>query len=417
MQKTLMSIAMMLLGMAAFAQQSLSGGAAVVSPELNPDKTVTFRLVAPKARQVEVTGDFLPAQKVTMTRNGVEYTAEVPGVAELVEKNGVWEFTTAGPLEPELYYYHFVVDGLRINDPSNVYMIRDVSNVMSIFLVEDESGARGNLYSVHDVPHGAVTRLWYHSDILDAPRRMTVYTPAGYEDGKDRYPVLYLLHGTGGDEEAWSALGRTAQILDNLIAQGKAKPMIVVMPNGHAGLEAAAGESHYGLVPPSMGARADQMETASGAFEATFPEIVKYIDSHYRTIAKKSGRAITGLSMGSGHSFNISKEYPDMFDYIGHFSGGHALGSYKAESFPLQVPDDAEVYRNTEEKLAVQFSKNPKLYFIACGNTDFLFGMNKAFRAYFDEMGYPYTYFESDGGHIWKNWRIYLTEFVPLLFK
>ena len=156
--------------------------------------------------------------------------------ADLIEKDGIWEFTSA-PLAPELYSYSFVVDGLMMRDPSNVYMIRDVASVTNVFII---GGGRADLYKVNDVPHGSVTRVWYESPSLKMNRRLTVYTPAGYEQNKSKkYPVFYLLHGAGGDEEAWIALGRTAQILDNLIAQGKAEPMIVVMTNGNAGEQAA----------------------------------------------------------------------------------------------------------------------------------------------------------------------------------
>lgn len=174
---------------------------------------------------------------------------------------------------------------------------------------------------------------------------MTVYTPVGYETSGKRYPVLYLLHGMGGDEEAWISLGRTAQILDNLIAQGKAKPMIVVMPNGNASQEAAPGESSRGMVPPTM----QLPKTMEGSYEQAFPEIVKFIDKNYRTIKSKSGRAIAGLSMGGFHSLHISKQYPDMFNYIGLFSA--AIMPNKEVSSPI--------YENMEGKLKVQFDKIP----------------------------------------------------------
>ena len=217
----------------ASAQQALWSGAQVVSPQINEDNTVTFRYSGPNVIRVQVTGDFLPPQKIS-TPNG-EF--EVPGIAELTQnQNGVWEYTSA-PLEPELYSYSFIVNGQRMNDPSNVYQIRDVATVTSIFIV---GGGQADLYKVSDVPHGTVSKVWYDSPSLGMRRRMTVYTPAGYEEsGRIRYPVLYLLHGMGGDEQAWMELGRASQILDNLIAQGKAKPMIVVMPNGNASQEAA----------------------------------------------------------------------------------------------------------------------------------------------------------------------------------
>lgn len=383
----------LLVGVTMFAQQALWGTAPVVSPEIHDNNTVTFRFKAPKAVRVQLTGDFLPVQK--------NAKFEAPGIVDLKEgQEGVWEYTTPEPLKPELYSYSFIVDGLRMNDPANVYLIRDVSTLTYVFII---GGDRADFYKVNPVPHGTVSRIWYDSPALGLERRMTVYTPAGYETSGKRYPVLYLLHGMGGDEEAWISLGRTAQILDNLIAQGKAKPMIVVMPNGNASQEAAPGESSRGMVPPTM----QLPKTMEGSYEQAFPEIVKFIDKNYRTIKSKSGRAIAGLSMGGFHSLHISKQYPDMFNYIGLFSA--AIMPNKEVSSPI--------YENMEGKLKVQFDKNPALYWIAIGKTDFLYKANEEYRKLLDEKGYKYTYYESDEGHIWKNWRIYLTEFVPMLFR
>lgn len=380
-----------------FAQQSLWGGQNIVSPEIHPDNTVTFRFHAPKAVRVKVTGDFLPAEKIE-TEFG---KMDVPGSADLKEgKDGIWEYTTPSPLASELYNYSFIVDGLKVTDPNNVYVSRDVASVFNIFIV---GGTPGDLYSVNKVPHGSVTKRWYHSDALGYDRRLTVYTPAGYETSGKRYPVLYLLHGMGGDEEAWATLGRTVQIMDNLIAEGKAKPMIVVMPNGNVDQEAAPGESSLGLYKPTTALK----RTMEGSMEANFPEIIRFIEKNYRVDKKKSARAIAGLSMGGFHSMHISKEYPDLFDYVGLFSA--AIRPHKEGVSPI--------YENTEEKLAKQFAHAPKLYWIAIGKTDFLYKANEEYRALLDKNHYPYIYRESDGGHIWRNWRIYLSEFVPMLFK
>lgn len=384
--KSIVAICMMVLLMpvAALAQQALWGGSKLISPEIHENKTVTFRIKAPKAVKVQVLGDFLSK-----------------GVADLVEnKEGVWEYTTPEPLAPELYSYAFVVDGLKVNDPNNVYMIRDVATVNNIFIV---GGERADLYMVNKVPHGSVSKVWYHSPSLGIDRRMTVYTPAGYETSGKRYPVFYLLHGMGGDENAWSELGRAAQILDNLIAQGKAEPMIVVMTNGNADLEAAPGESSLGYMPPTTRLG----KTMEGSFETHFPEVVKFIDKNYRTKANKKNRAIAGLSMGGFHSLHISKQYPDMFDYVGLFSAAIMPG--KNATSP--------VYKDMEGKLKLQFAKKPALYWIAIGKTDFLYKANREYRKLLDEKGYPYEYFENEDGHIWRNWRIYLTEFTPKLFK
>ena len=377
-------VILMLLPVPVLAQQALWGNTPIVSPEIHENQTVTFRLRAPKAVKVQVTGDFLSE-----------------GVADLVEnKEGVWEYTTAAPLSPELYGYTFLVDGLKINDPSNVHMIRDVATVTNVFII---GGERADLYKVNDVPHGTVSKVWYDSPTAGFDRRLTIYTPAGYETSGMRYPVFYLLHGMGGDENAWSELGRATQILDNLIAQGKAEPMIVVMTNGNIALEAAPGESSLGYVPPTF----QLPKTMEGSFETHFPEVVKFVDKHYRTKANKKSRAIAGLSMGGFHSLHISKQYPDMFNYVGLFSAAIMPG--KNVSSP--------VYEDMEEKLALQFAKKPALYWIAIGKTDFLYKANVEYRKLLDEKGYPYEYFENEDGHIWKNWRIYLTEFVPKLFK
>lgn len=397
MKRFLFLSAMLLVCAMTFAQQALWGGAPVVSPEVHDNNTVTFRLKAPKAVKVQVTGDFLPTQKIK-TPFG-EFDG--PGVADLTEnKDGVWEFTTPEPLKPELYSYTFLVDGLKITDPSNVYQIRDVASVTNVFII---GGDRADLYKVNKVPHGTVSKVWYHSDALDLDRRLTVYTPAGYETSGKRYPVFYLLHGMGGDENAWSELGRTAQIMDNLIAQGKAKPMIVVMTNGNAALEAAPGESSLGFTVPSM----NLPKTMEGSFETAFPEVVKFIDKTYRTQANKKGRAIAGLSMGGFHSMHISKQYPDMFNYVGLFSAAIMPGK------DVKSP----IYDDLEGKLKTQFAKKPALYWIGIGTTDFLYKANEDYRKMLDEKGYKYTYYETGEGHIWKNWRIYLTEFAPLLFK
>ncbi|MDR3218799.1 MAG: esterase, partial [Dysgonamonadaceae bacterium] len=268
-----------------YAQQALWGGGDITSPEINADNSVTFRIFAPEAQKVEITGDFLSAQKL-QAQTGA---SNAPGKVLLTKDDkGLWTYTTPEPLASELYSYSLVIDGVSIIDPNNVYMIRDVASVTSVFII---GGGRADLYSVNDVPHGTVSRRWYNSPTLNKDRRITIYTPAGYEQSKEQYPVFYLLHGAGGDEEAWIALGRTSQILDNLIAKGKAKPMIVVMTNGNAGQQAAPGESAKGMYKPSfMGdTRMD------GDFEKAFPDVIKFIESNYRVKTGKADRAIAGL--------------------------------------------------------------------------------------------------------------------------
>ncbi|MCD8386572.1 MAG: esterase [Bacteroidales bacterium] len=397
MKKTLAIAAAAVVAVGAQAQQALWGMPQIISPEVNADNTVTFRFMAPNAQEVKVTGDFLPTETI-QTPFG-EFDG--PGSATMAKNDtGLWEYTSE-PLQPELYSYSIIVDGLKTTDPSNVYLIRDTGTLTNVFIVK---GGCGDTYSVNDVPHGTVSKMWYNSPTLGMDRRLTVYTPAGYETSGKEYPVLYLLHGMGGDENAWTELGRAAQILDNLIAQGKVEPMIVVMPNGNAALQAAPGESSLGLVPPTTALP----KTMDGSFETHFPEVVNFIDSNFRTKADKAHRAIAGLSMGGFHSMHISKEYPDMFDYVGLFS---------AAIVPTEQGKDSPIYKDTETKLAAQFAQAPKLYWIAIGEKDFLYQANADYRKLLDSKGYPYTYRESPDGHIWKNWRIYLTEFTPLLFK
>lgn len=400
MKRLIMMAAAVLMCATSWAQQALWGAAPVVSPEIHSDNTVTFRLKAPKAVSVQVTGDFLPARPIETPRG----IWEAPGIADLKEgKDGVWEFTTSEPLKPELYSYSFIVDGLKMMDPSNVYLIRDVATVTNVFII---GGDRADLYEVNDVSHGTVRRMWYNSPTLKMDRRLTVYTPAGYETSGKRYPVFYLLHGAGGDEEAWINLGRTSQILDNLIAQGKAEPMIVVMTNGNAWQQAAPGESSKGFTVPSM-SPAEAKNAPEGGFELAFPDVVKFVEKTFRVKKGRENRAIAGLSMGSFHSANISRYYPDMFGYVGLFSGASSKNDKST----------CPVYTNYEERLKVQFSKKPLLYYIACGKTDFVYKSVTDYRKLLDDNGYKYEYYESDGGHIWRNWRIYLTEFAPKLFK
>ncbi len=400
MKRLIMMAAAVLMCATSWAQQALWGAAPVVSPEIHSDNTVTFRLKAPKAVSVQVTGDFLPARPIETPRG----IWEAPGIADLKEgKDGVWEFTTSEPLKPELYSYSFIVDGLKMMDPSNVYLIRDVATVTNVFII---GGDRADLYEVNDVPHGTVRRMWYNSPTLKMDRRLTVYTPAGYETSGKRYPVFYLLHGAGGDEEAWINLGRTSQILDNLIAQGKAEPMIVVMTNGNAWQQAAPGESSKGFTVPSM-SPAEAKNAPEGGFELAFPDVVKFVEKTFRVKKGRENRAIAGLSMGSFHSANISRYYPDMFGYVGLFSGTSSKNDKST----------CPVYTNYEERLKVQFSKKPLLYYIACGKTDFVYKSVTDYRKLLDDNGFKYEYYESDGGHIWRNWRIYLTEFAPKLFK
>ncbi|MCC8155393.1 MAG: esterase [Tannerellaceae bacterium] len=382
-----------------YAQQALFNSGNITSPVIHDNNIVTFKLYAPEAGKVEIQGDFLPSIKIKTSFGEMDG----PGKAELTKgENDIWEYTTPTPLSSELYSYSFILDGQKINDPNNVYLVRDVASVTNIFIIGE--GIADN-YKVQDVPHGNVAKIWYSSPTLGfEQRRMTIYTPPGYDDNNNEYPVLYLLHGSGGDENAWMELGRASQILDNLIAQGKTKPMIVVMPNGNAPQQAAPGEAPNSMIKPTM----TQPNTLDASFEKAFPDIMKYVESHYRTINNKQNRAIAGLSMGGFHTIYISALYPDKFDYAGLFSTALIQPS---------EGKNANAYDNFKQKLDEQFSNPPQLYWIGIGSTDFLYEDHTKYLKLLDSKGYKYEYMETDGGHIWRNWRIYLTEFSQKLFK
>ena len=380
MKKLILSLAALAAaGICASAQQALGPGTGLVSPEINPDHSVTFRYVNRKAITVKVTGDFLENQRVP---------------AEMTEKDGVWTYTTA-PLAGELYSYSFIVNGERTFDPSNIYRNRDVATWTNLFTLSAEPGDKGWYYETHDTPHGTVSKVWYQSPTLKTYRRMSVYTPAGYEEGKGKYPVLYLLPGSGGDEDAWLDLGRTAQILDNLIAEGKAKPMIVVMPNGVYYNQAAPGADKNMFQPTMANSRSD----STVEIEESFPDVIKFVESHYRVAKGQYNRAIAGLSMGGRQSSAISRHYPGTFGYVGMFSGVVVANG------------------DNDPALKAQFDAKPKLYWIGVGKDDGVKRNSVILRDYCVEKGYPVEYYESDGGHIWRNWRVYLTIFAQKLFK
>ena len=374
-------LASLFLAASALCAQELTnfsfwGQKPVVSPEIQND-SVTFRLKADYATVVKLSGSWMPnpwGGTIDMTRG----------------ENNVWEVTIPLP-EPEIYTYNFVADGVSVNDPQNVMVQRDGSRYLSMLLVD---GERTENYRSAE-QRGTVSHPWYDSKILGINRRLTVYTPYGYETNpKAKYPVLYLLHGAGGDEEAWSSMGRTAQILDNLIAKGLAKPMIVVMPNGNPNQQAA---QTFGLPTTEY----DWRDPANRNLyvQSLVEEIVPFIEKNYRTVAKKSHRAIAGLSMGGGHTIAASGMYPDKFDYICPLS----MGANKSDELNAQLQGIKKA--------------GYKLYWLACGNTDFLFEQANQLDQALTENGLEHTYFVSEGGHVWANWRLYLNTFAPLLFK
>ena len=383
-----------IMALGSIAQQQLGQRPNVKSPVINADGTVTFNFYDPAAQQVSVVGDFeeIRYNSLSMTK----------------QDNGVWTVTTA-PLVPELYSYSLNVDGQRIIDPANSYVNRDISTLSNIFIVTKSKDDKGDLYSVHDVPHGTMSRVWYDSPTLGQQRRMTIYLPPTY-DGLKRFPVMYLLHGHGGDETAWTDLGRTSQIMDNLIAEGKCVPMIVVMPNGNPSCNAAPGWWHEGMYTPDGNAFNER--GAKSTMEESFMDIVNFVDSHYCTIPERSARAVTGLSMGGGHTFGISRLYPETFDYYGLQSAACRMPREMLPSTP-----NSKLYEDFDGQMARLFASKPKLYWIAIGKEDFLMDMNMELRKYLDSHQYSYEYYENDGGHIWRNWRIYLTMFAQKIFK
>lgn len=361
--------------------------------QVNPDRTITFTYPAPDAKSVQVCGNFFQLENGTFGE----------GIAQMAKNaDGLWTYTTV-PTKSELYRYEFIIDGNYTIDAAAPYTIRDGEVLRNVFVVPGEVG---DLTMVQDVPHGTVSKIWYPT-ALGYDRRMSVYTPYGYEaSGNKKYPVLYLLHGGGGDENEWLNLGRAAQIMDNLIAAGKTVPMIVVMPNSHVGMSAAPGENSRGY----DGAKSSRMvRTEPNAYEATFGDVMSFIEKTYRTIPDRAHRAICGLSMGGGHTCVISANYPDKFGYVGLFSA--AVSNYPADRAT------SEMTRDFDKKLAKLFSYKP-FYYIAIGDEDFLYQANKSYReTLLDPHGYKYTYAESDCGHVWKNWRHYLTDFSQYLFK
>ena len=381
MKRILIAIASLVMATGALSAQELTnfsfwGQKPVVSPEIQND-SVTFRLKADYATVVKLSGSWMPnpwGGTIDMTRG----------------ENNVWEVTIPLP-EPEIYTYNFVADGVSVNDPQNVMVQRDGTRYLSMLLVD---GERTENYKAAE-QRGTVSHPWYDSKILGINRRLTVYTPYGYEaNPKAKYPVLYLLHGAGGDEEAWSSMGRTAQILDNLIAKGLAKPMIVVMPNGNPNQQAA---QTFGLPTTEY----DWRDPANRNLyvQSLVEEIVPFIEKNYRTVAKKSHRAIAGLSMGGGHTIAASGMYPNAFDYICPLS----MGAQRTPELDAQLQGIKKA--------------GYKLYWLACGNTDFLFENANELDAALTANGLEHTYFVSEGGHVWANWRLYLNTFAPLLFK
>lgn len=354
-------------------------GPQVVSPEVSADRYVTFRILAPKAEAVRLSGGDIPG-------NG-QGTAMVKGT------NGVWE-VKIGPADPGAYRYNFNVDGVPVIDPRSSATSESNNNVWSLVTVP---GA--DFMDIKPVPHGAVAAITYYSTSLKRFRRMHVYTPPGYDLGQGKFPVFYLLHGAGDCDEAWTSVGRAGFILDNLIAAGKAKPMVVVMPAGHTGPFRARGP-----------------RPASDEFSEDFmTDILPLVERNYRVYTDRANRAMAGLSMGGGQTLNIGIPHLDKFGYLGVYSsgvfgitGGSRGGAPSGPSFEeqnLQILDDAKL------------KEGLKLFWFATGKNDFLIETSRATVAMFKKHGFKVVFNETDGAHTWINWRNYLNEFAPQLFQ
>lgn len=345
-----------------------------VSPEVHADRKVTFRLFAPKASEVVLMGS--------------------PGILEVIKKpmplqkdeKGVWSLTV-GPLPPGFYTYGYAIDGgLRMPDPSNPNLEVRRWGATSLFIVP---GTEKAVFEERRVPHGAVQVNFYDSPNLDTQRMFYVYTPPGYETSKQKYPVLYLLHGNGQIEASWTWTGRANVILDNLLADGKIKPMVVVMPYGHVPREIKTVTS---APPAAPGAD-------SAAIEKELLTAVKpMVESKYRVLTDRSHRAIGGLSMGAGQSLSIGLHNLDQFAYIAAFSGA----SNRAE---WEKADPAAL----NQKL--------KVLWLGCGTEDFAYNGVKALDDTLTEKKVKHVWNPSGGGHSWPNWQVYLSKYVQLLFR
>ena len=351
------------------------------SPEIAKDGSVTFKVKAANADTVRLIID--SRLDTLMKHTG----------------NETWSITLRD-LEPDLYMYHYIVDGMKVLDNENAHTLRDVKNVMNTFVLDPQGDCP---MAVHDVPHGTVQAVWYDSPTLNMNRRMMIYLPPGYDQNRQKYPVFYLLHGSGGDETVWLEQGRAAQVLDNLIASGQAEPMIVVMPNGNVDERAASNMSEKGNVQPTF-AHKNWMD---GKFEESFIDIMNWVDQNYRTRDTKRYRAIAGLSMGGYHSLYISANQPEDFAYVGLFSA----------AIKRMDQGKSKIYDDLEAKLVTQFKQRPRVYWIGIGKDDFLYKDNTEFRQMLDKNRLRYTYHESGAGHEWANWRDYLVIFTQLIFK
>ena len=375
-------------------------GPVVVSPDVAADRRVTFRVLAPEARTVELRSP-----------------GDIPGVGgrgvapPKLTKNGegVWE-GTFGPVPAGAYRYVFTVDGVTVVDSRNPMTSQTNTTVYSLAVVPGSE-----LFDTKNVPHGAVAAVHYNSTALGGIRRMHVYTPPGYESNRDRYPVLYLLHGAGDVDESWSSVGRAGFILDNLIATGKAKPMIIVMPAGHVN---GAGAALGGTVPAVAAQGMPGIGSGPDPFANDFlTDLLPYIEKNYRVLTDRQSRAIAGLSMGGNQTLNIAIPHLEKFAYIGVFSSGIISGARGA------APSDGSPFGQAWEKQNLAALDNAaskrglNLLWLSTGKDDFLIETTRSTVELLKKHGFKPVFIESQGAHTWLNWRDYLSVFAPQLFQ
>jgi enterochelin esterase family protein len=370
-----------------------AGAAKVRSPEVLADGRVTFRILAPKATAVLVEGNWPGGRDLPMAKDA----------------SGFWSVTTA-PLQPELWAYTFSVDGVRTLDPNNYNVSRDGVGFMNTLL---ELGERSAVFQPQRVPHGTVTGMWVPSTAMKTPRRMFAYTPPGYEENNTRYPVLYLLHGSGGDEEAWPVMGIANVIMDNLIAEGKARPMIVVMPNAYwseiASLDAGGPRT---APPPGVG---------SGARAATYEpnetdivrDLIPFVDKHFRTIPNREDRTLAGLSMGAGITMNVALKRLDVSASVGILSSG---GFRSIAGAPGGV---AVIEKIAPDFFAAPAATNQKirLLFLSVGTEDPRLSSLTELQEQLRNRNINFVFKTYPGEHEWKVWRHSLVDMAPLLFQ
>jgi enterochelin esterase-like enzyme len=382
----------------------------VKSPELLPDGRIIFRLVAPEAQKVSLHANF---------PSGYE-----PSILPLIkDEDGVWSITV-GPLSPGSRFYNFYVDGVPALDPSNPHTRRDGINFASTLIIPGEGSA---VESVNDVPHGTVALIWYPSPSLALTRRATLYLPPGYESSKRRYSVLYLLHGAGGDEDAWTSNGRAPQILDNLIASGQAVPMIVVMPNGNTN-QSASQDYVTTPVPPKPPGSSTSMTMAYP--DSLVSDLIPFIDRTYRTQPDREHRAIAGLSMGGGQAMWAAFRHLDHFAWVETMSATLTIIPGAGLNVPpppnaaeLRAPGLTESF-DPDKLLAalpdLRPAANAKLrrFAITIGEHDGLTTQFALLKKTLDEQGIHVTATVVPGYiHEWAFWRFALSDMLPKLFQ